>query len=375
MEGLLSTRFFQTFSVQALKVLPSHGTNGTYRILSKKGTAAMNANSVSSILLNLLKTGLAGGLIVLIAWSVGVFDLDGDVQESHADIFDLRFSARANPVEEFAKTLQDLGHPEPRTYAINNNRIYFSVRHTNETPGQILNTYQQRFAANGLNDRVYTTIDEAEGEARMITALTGGIVPHSVDPEHVTMGGMITRGRAQNAEELRRDYLQSPSPSSLFRGHRWIEAFRSPDHNQTTVIASWSDESFMYGRMHPDKLRVGYGAGADHMIPSCPGCVRLNRLEDLTDESSFIFESNIYMTSHSPAQIVEFYDKALASRGWEALPQNDAFYELQTNVDFEGRQVDIHVFTREDRLTKLVIYSHGGSTYVHTSMQTNDSLN
>ncbi|TXC75719.1 hypothetical protein FRC91_09445 [Bradymonadales bacterium TMQ1] len=335
----------------------------------------MNATPLTSILINLLKTGLAGGLIAIIAWSVGVFDLDGDVQESHADIFDLRFSARANPVEEFANTLKQLGHPEPRTYAINNNRIYFSVRHTDDSPRQVLNAYQQRFAANGLNDRVYSTIDAEEGEARMITGLTGGIVPHSVDAEHVTMGGIITRSQARNAEELRRDYLESPSPSSLFRGHRWIEAFRSPEHNQTTVIASWSDESFVYSRMLPEKLRVGYGAGADHMIPSCPGCVRINRLEDLTDESSFIFESNIYVTNHSPAQIVDFYDKAMTSRGWEALPQNKAFYELQTNVDFEGRHVDIHAFTREDRLTKLVIYSDEGSTYVHTSMQPNTSLN
>ncbi|RAL25013.1 hypothetical protein DL240_02025 [Lujinxingia litoralis] len=319
--------------------------------------------------INLAKTAAAGAMIAALAWAVGVFDIDGSVQDSHADLLDLRPLSTIDPVESFARELAELGHPEPRTYELNGNTIYFSVRKTDAPPLQVLQTYQRQFKKARLNDQIYLNLQQDQSEARMITALTGGLVPHSVEPNHVTMGGLITRGRARNADDIRRDFVNAPDPNLLFRGHRWIEAFREPHHEQTTVIASWSDDAFLYGRMLPTEMRVGYGAGADDVVPACPGCVRLNRMRDLSgDKHQFLFEGNVYTTNHSPEQIIDFYQRALTARGWTAHENNNVFYDVQIAVDFEGRQTDVLAFKRDDRFIKLVIYRQEGKTYVHSSM-------
>lgn len=328
----------------------------------------MNTSNITKACANLAKTAVAGALIASVAWAVGVFEVDGSVQESHADLFDLRSLNTQDPVETFARELEALGHPEPRTYEINGNITYFSVRTTDESPTRVLETYQKRFKQARLNDRVYTELRDEENEARLVTALTGGLVPHAIESNHVTMGGMITRGKARNAEEVRRDFFAAQDPNLFFRGHRWIEAFREPDDEKTTVIASWSDDAFLYGRMHPTELRVGYGAGADDKVPACPGCVRINRMRDLTDGERFLYESNVYVTNHSPAQIVDFYKRSMRSRGWSEHPNNDIFFEVQSVVDFEGRDADVIAFKRQDRIVKLVIYQKEASTYVHAAM-------
>lgn len=322
-------------------------------------------------LLSLLKITGAALVIWAVGWAVVVLDSHGTVSDSQADIVDFGFGP-ASPHQRFGKALERLGHDEPQALELNGNTVYFSVNYAKQPPRQLMERYQREFVAQRVNDRAYGAPEADRGnddDERMSTALTGGVVPQLVSRDYVTMGGMTMNGEPTDSLEVIRRYRPDFNEAQMFSGHRYIEMFNQPGRRGTTVLASWSDDEFDYAKMVPGQQREGLSVDVD--VPACPGCTRVNRLRDL-DRDRF-YEANIFVTSRPHEQLEQFYQSALARRGWRQRSSNASLSNIQNTVDFTSDDSTVVSFDRpeadDERILTILIYSVGqGQTAVHTSM-------
>lgn len=312
-----------------------------------------------------LKVSLSVVLVVLVGYGVAIFGPDGEVAEAEADIFDL-FHGPRNSTAQFVRSLDRLGHDAPQTYDLNGNTIHFSVNYLEHSPRDVVTIYQREFHRSGMNKKMFTDLRESEAHERHLQAVTGGIVPIAIDDGHVVMGGMITKGNPQNFEDMLRVYDPSMVERELFKGHRYIEAFREPGTNLTTIISTWSDEGFDYGKMFPNAYNVR-DFSVDLRVPSCPGCERINRFADLNADPS-PYEKNIYTSTFSREQINEFYRQAMVSRGWEQEEDTSSVDRIMWFAVDEGIAEKLQFTKGEKLLTILVNQDPGDLTYVQTMM-------
>ncbi|MFU8802222.1 MAG: hypothetical protein ACNA8W_00295 [Bradymonadaceae bacterium] len=329
--------------------------------MSKSGLSIQGIISAAKVI-------VAGATIFAIAFALGVVDNRGEVPEVEADIFDLFGGGPRNKTQAFGKALENKGHDKPQVYQVNGNTVYFSAVQDKASPRRLLEEYQLEFVRLGLNDQAYTSLEGDEDEARLLTGMTGGVVPHIISPSYITMGGVVTRERAATSEDLLKELgAGDHNENTLFRGHRWMEIFREPDSPYTTVIASWSDEEFVYSRMIPE-LGERDGHDVDMVVPSCPGCLRLNRFVDVgATPSSHV--TNIFETTHSPEQVRSFYEWAMGARGWQPASDTDVFDELRNEVEFEGDQMQVVQFHKDDERLEILIHPSGmRHTTVHTAL-------
>lgn len=309
--------------------------------------------AIASFLVALLKVGVAGAVICLIAFSIAVFDKDGSVTESQADIFDFSFGQKPNQVR-FTQALDSMGHPEPQVFDLNGNHVHFSVNYMSADPPEVMRRYQEAFVAEQLNDQIFDTVDAESVEKSLNARLTGGITPVEIGPDRIVMAGMLTRNRALDVEDLAGDLIGVPD-MDLFRGHRWIEIFREPGAQQSTVLASWSDEDFSYEKMLVDDQRSHVeGRSFDPDVPACPGCTRVNHFADLEDPRGY--RSNIFVTSMAQPQMAHFYHQAMTQRGWEETKLQKAHEQIGELTSFGRDGMKKLSFKDGDRRLQIFIY-------------------
>ncbi len=332
--------------------------------------------SLRHTLTALLKIAAAALVIVGIAVAVVVTGPDGKVADSQADIYDLGLGfGRPGIQKRFGKALEQLGHDKPQAYDLDGNTIYFSVNYVDARPREVMRRYQEEFTLQGVNDRAYDDLDPDQADERLFTALSGGVVPQVISDDYITMGGMTMNGRATTPEEVIEQYNPTYDESQMFRGHRWVEMFWEPARHKTTVLASWSDDHFDYAKMVPGKANKGLSVDRD--VPACPGCTRVNRMRDLDHKR--LYSSNIFVSTDSPKQLLQFYHRAMSARGWKRRRSNAPLHQVQQMVGFAGNQTSVLSFHRPDpddkRILTIVIFPMGhGQTAVHTSVSRNPHL-
>jgi hypothetical protein len=336
----------------------------------------VNRRLVQHTLLSLLKIAVALLVIGGIGTAVVVWGPGGEVRDSQADIVDLGFGPPAVH-KRFGKTLERMGHDKPQVFDLNGNTIYFSTNYFDERPRQVMNRYQEELALQGVNDRPYYQASPDDSDQRLFTGLSGGVVPQMVSDDYITMGGMTMKGGADEPLEVIRQYRPDLDESQLFSGHRWVEMFWEPAHGRTTVLASWSDDKFDYAKMVPGQSADGQDLSVDALVPSCPGCRRVNRLRDL--DADRLYESNIFTSTAGPRQIQQFYHRAMSARGWTRRKSNSSLSGVQKTVSFEGSDTTVLSFHREGandhRILTILIYPIGqDQTAVHTSLAQNAHL-
>lgn len=264
-----------------------------------------------------LKLAGCGALIAAIGFAIAVVGTSGEVTESHADIAWLSSFDRSN-TERFDTALDHLGHPAPSRYDLNGNAVYFSAHTSRKRPHQVMAEYQEEFRRQGLNDRVYVDLDEQDRPDRLRTALTGGIVPFAITPERIAMRGVVTANEASNADELAQLHRVADNRHEAFRAHRYIEISRPADRRHTSIVATWSDESFDFEKMLPH-ARTG-GQSFDATIPPCPRCTRVGRF---ADDERRTGQGRVQLSFLGPDTVDatrQFYARTLGSDGWQRQP-------------------------------------------------------
>lgn len=295
------------------------------------------------------KVSLTLVCIALIGIAVGS---DGQVQETRADIVVLDQAERPK-TEQFSRALTALGHPTPRVYELNGNRIFFSVHQAEGTPVQLLARYQDEFVRQGLNPQPFYGMDDAEYMQRKRVGFTGGVVPMSLDDQAVIMGGVERRDRRDHPLALVRALVPGQGPDELFDGYRWVEIEGLPGRARSTITATWSDEGFDYQKMFPESWSRP-GKGVDPRIPICAGCQRVNQLGERARAGTH--ESYVFVTDSTRAELERFYRRRLAEQGWE-LSQNFSLYQqLIEEVALEGSEMKPMEFRRDDLLLDVQIF-------------------
>lgn len=316
----------------------------------------------------LAKTGAAAALIAGVAFGIAVVGTDGEVSESHADIFDLQFGSQAPDQQQFEDSLASLGHDNPQSFELNGNIVHFSVDYRSEDPHEVAERYQREFVRNNINDRVYHSLDPDYSRELSIARLTGQIAPLRIRPGEIKMGGMITTNRASNEEELLELGQKLHRDDEVFRAHRWIEIQDDPDRDQTRVVATWSDDSFSFANMQPGetaRTKTDRRRGTDTEVPACPGCVRVHQMDDLDEDRDYT--TNIFVSEAHDQSVQRFYREAMNRRGW----QLSEFQEAHDSLGDVARPLEddqtVMFFERGDQKLEIFTYPVGdGETAAQT---------
>ncbi len=320
--------------------------------------------SLKSTLTILGKLGLAGATICAIAGIVAVYQPDGTIQDSQADILDLSMIELSNSAK-FASALDNLGHDDPQSFSINGNVVHFSVNYSRKHPRELFKDYQEEFVRQGLNDKVWT--DETArgtGNQMLLDGMTGGVVPTiRRGDDYYAMGGVLPANDADDEEgllDLGRS--QNSEHRKVFKGHHFVEMFWDREKLRSTVTASWSDENFDYLKMIGAK---NDDVDVDVEVPSCPSCSRISRVRDLDPGRSY--SSNIYAGTKSQRELIDFYRTAMTQRGWLETEASSMFTKMRPYVEFQGDEASFLQFTKGGRFLTIVGYpGERGKTVVHT---------
>jgi hypothetical protein len=325
----------------------------------------MLSSSIKSSAIIAGKLALAASSIVGIAWLVGVYQPDGTVQESQADILDLSLIERSEEMR-FADGLDELDHDAPQSLSINGNVVHFSMARHRKRPEQLMKEYQEEFVYQGLNKHVYTPKNISEhSDDFWVDGFTGGLVPQMVTPDYASLGGLQSADGVDDKTDLMDKAIDRARPNEIFVGHRFIEMFWDKHRRRSTVTATWSDRNFDYRKMIPNHPEVQQDLGVDPRVPSCPGCIRLNATSDLDPERSY--GSNIFEGDRGKRQTIEFYRDSMRRRGWIETDASLTFQAIRQFVRYKGDDSQMLQLTKNNRyLTVLAFPSETGKTTVHT---------
>lgn len=317
----------------------------------------MKSNPWKTPLLVGTKITLCATSIAAIAWAVGVFNFDGEIASSHADISWFSGADRSN-IAKFGDSLERLGHDAPQSFDLNGNTVHFSVNFSDREPIEIMRQYQDEFTNQGLNKRPFYSLQKSDDMT--IASLTGGIVPMSISKNNIVMGGMLNKANAKTSEDLKKLYAAENDPHQIFKGHRHIQIDREPNARYSTVTATWSDDKFDYAKMLPGNQREGQNVDLD--VPACPGCTRINSFTDLDPEATF--KNSIYIGSRGVEETREFYKQALTNRGWQTTETAQLLDKTRELVEFQGDDATMEQFARDNEILTLTLYpnSRGGAT-------------
>jgi hypothetical protein len=318
-------------------------------------------HTLRGVAFDLVKLGLSGALICGIAWGFLVLDEEATVPDAEADI------AGSGPISSvtgrnFAEIMDKSGM-KPKPYEINGNDVFFSVGYSDESPREVLDYYQTRFVAAGINPKKFTEVPEstytrtigdlAAGEVQMdeyekqykAMMLNGGVVPLVVSDEQVTMGGTVVRGgKTKGVREYFPEWSFDPEGDphleELMEGFRFIEAKRTRPGGKTRITSVWADRDFDSGKMQKPNQK---GLRSVVEAPACIGCSVGTQMRS-RDPSEPYSMSNMY-TSRSIVQTREFYAAAMKNRGWQTSDATEAINYARTNLGVLD-DVDLLSFTR-----------------------------
>ncbi|RAL24866.1 hypothetical protein DL240_01255 [Lujinxingia litoralis] len=301
--------------------------------------------NISSTLRTLLKLGASGAAIVAIGAAIMVApSSDGEVKEAQADLTDFLTGPKAEQ-RNFERVVVESGL-QPRSYDYNGNDVYFAAGDSEKSPRELLEYYQQRFHALGVNSQVYTNPLLLHGDSKEVyrdakddpeyikqnhAMLNGEVVPFSVTDDLVSMGAMVPRRESDNIADLIETWTHSQNGGldieDNMRSYRLIEARRNPDTGGSTVTATWADDGF-----DPKKIRDpnAIDVRPDSTIPACAGCERVSRLAGNSPNDPYVV--NLYKSRAATDNVARFYRNAMTNRGWEISKSTEMLDEYARHV-------------------------------------------
>lgn len=294
------------------------------------------------ILVTGAKLAVCGAVIAAIAFAFVVLTPAGEVDSAGADVFWIGPGAEKSNQQRFVEMLQEEEFSEPQPYDYNGNTVYFARGQTRETPGEVAERVQQALVRKGLNERVYpvvadptaiaTAIDDEQidrGELTYSTLagqefLTGGMIPIVDTGDYVALSGIETTigdgwlQQEYDLEELPALIAQMQSYpggdlADMVDNIRYIEAFRPRGSSTTRKVAVFGDGDLQMRNFAP--AAGGQQQRNEQSVPACPGCSRNTSFSGMGSQEDYQMQS--YDSPASPDGVIDFYERAMAERGWE----------------------------------------------------------
>lgn len=314
---------------------------------------------------NLAKVGLAGGVVAAVFFAMTTAGPQGEVSKADADIVDFMpgdvFAGR-NTTEIITKS-----GLTPRAYEVNGNKLLFAVGETEADPKDVLDYYQTQFVKAGINSQKWLTTPNGKGlpeEAKLkhadlgrkqLHAMNHGeVIPYFATDDYVSMGGPILRGKP--IDELIEEFAKNPPNSrvSIYKGWRFIDAQKQAT-GKTRVTSVWADDHFDFAAMrNPNEAKLG----PNMKVPSCPGCILVNRTRSLEPDEPYGIEQ--YRTTLETQTALDFYKKSMLARGWELSDSTQVMEFVATKVPdmpFNTRG-KFYSFAKGDELVMVTAMSH-----------------
>lgn len=333
------------------------------------------------------KLGAAGATIFAIGaiFLVANPSVEEPVEQAEADIFDFDLMAPHTKQEKFVQTLMDEGMEKPRSYDWNGNKFFFTMTQTKESPTEVMHRLQNAFVRDGVNTKAHHALPPAMNKAtpplELINAdkqeqqrsmkiylenkdwtddfFGGGVVPTHVSKDYIMMHGSTTKARAEDSidflgealKSMKKGYKLEDSISAM----RFVDIQRNRNSGMTTVTATWSQDDLNWRKLRNERDPLALDVSTDTSIPSCIGCERVMRFAGEGPESSYI--SNVFTGAGSIKQATDFYDRAMANRGWAVSDTSIAMENLmrQGHVS-RGDDATLRHYSKGKEFATILIY-------------------
>lgn len=351
----------------------------------------MTNRNFKRILLDTTKLGAAAATIVLIAWCFVTFSSPtGQVDTAQADILDNGLFAPPTKQKAFVSTLKDFGMEPPRSYNWNGNTVFFSMGYSKASPEEILGAFQREFVRRGVNQRVHQAImpkvplvtsgeqvnamsgSERRDTTHQLTSrlnqlddfFSGGLVPIAIERNYVAMAGTTSKQEAPDALAFLQEQFQNRSSvAENIKNMRFIEARRSPGEKKTMISAIWSDDKLDSMKFEPDAKRSDLAVSTK--APACLGCRRIMSFHGEGKERDY--GTNVFVGQQSVPEVIAFYDRALAARGWQRSDASRAMRRLTNRGIIPPSAASMTSYSKGSQFTTVMAYpiDHGARTQVH----------
>ncbi len=343
---------------------------------------------MKKLVTSLGKILLAGATIAAIWTLMLVVSDEGEptVKEADADIMSLAMGGETN-TDKFVDALDNLGMDEPRPYDWNGNKVFFSTQLTNESPEQVLVRFQREFVRAGINSKPFDDSvrpadssidpnrwqampkDQAEDASEQLEErwdrdsafFGGGIVPITVDKDYVAMAGTVSKSQAKDGFDFLKElHKKKGKPLTEHVGAmRFIEATNVG--KGTRVNAIWSDEDIEFSKFTATEKASNVSMSA--RIPSCMGCTRLMRFAgEAEEEQGYVM--NIYEGTLSVGETVEFYERAMANRGWRLAKSTTMLRRLEQQGVKPRTNGEVLSFEKDGEFATILVHPEAGKTSV-----------
>jgi hypothetical protein len=298
----------------------------------------------------------------------------GFVKKADADIVTSTFAPKTKQ-QRFVDSLKEYGFAEPRMYDWDGNDVFFTSKTTRKSPSMAAREMQEIFERRGVNEKAYMSVpkmvlpESAKDDPKpehfykimdpYRQMHDGDIVPFRWGKNQVAMGGVEMEGDPR-PDEILRAVVEDKVIFEGMKRLRYVEAFRAPGDDKTTMTATWSD-----GNLDFKKFGGGKGTTVDSVVPACPGCERMRRFGGTGDESGYV--ENLYKTNKSPKQMLDFYQEALEKRGWKKSKATKLIEGMERLGHKEDDGVQFDAYARGRIFLHVVSYrdAETGQTRVH----------
>lgn len=335
-------------------------------------------------LTNFTKLAVAGATV----WGVAFYILAsapptvekpvGDVKSAEADISWFNVGSDGH---EFTRAMAAAGL-EPRPYDLNGNLMYFANGKVDKTPAEVEEAIQKILVDHRVNSKSYAGAKTNEslmlagdfsikegaakfaddaGNAEVSAAmLNGEVVPTSRRNDYVAMTG-IDYGKSKDeimaalqAGEIKS--LKDIEPKS----YKFFEATYEPDTGMTDLQAVWTAGEFDPKKMNNTAFKQ---QEPDPNIPACMGCERQVRFQSLAADEPV--RANRWNTMMSLDQTYQFYQRAMANRGWKESGVQEKLDRLGNAGVLTGIQGKVLNLEQNGKSMQIILISDGaGGTMV-----------
>ena len=324
---------------------------------------------------SLLKIAMAGAIIFAFGAFVVVTDEEGGVEEAKADIAD--WVDTATLVDgNFGRVVESTGI-RPRPYLMNGNQVFFGVAYSRKSPQQLLDAYQEAFVEAGINEQKYdgvpdekfkNSVADIENQnvewSELLGAynkeiLNGGVVPIVNRPGYMAMGGMVPQEKGKDLQEVVTMFNgEFGKFEGTMKGFRFIDAQQMHPEMPTRITSVWAEDGFSFAKMgNPNQQGVMSTVDA----PACMGCEVGTLMKSLAKDEPYSIAH--FHGQRSPRQMVDFYNRTMATRGWEA---SDATKAVEYAREYIGGVPEARIlsFQRGETLSSITIFPQAGGTSV-----------
>ena len=329
-----------------------------------------------TVIESVIKIMASVALVAAFALVFTILSQDGDISDASADVTDL-VPRSVMEHESFERVVAESGL-EPRPYDMNGNLVHFAAGESHLSPQELADYYQHKLIRAGINSMYYESgiqeqameqaleyqksnpvqereagtqsgdqdIEVSDQELELFEShnqqnhamLNGEVVPLHIGENRVTLAGIQPKRQSANLEDINHEWLRDPVHNEIdlarnMNSYRFIEAYRRPGEQVTTVNATWSEEEQFDGELMQDPSSLDHDSRVQ--LPTCPGCERVQRHQGLHHEEPYTL--NQFKVRTPPSNVHSFYTETLGGEGWSPSGEDSLLDQLGARIPELGQ--------------------------------------